>query len=253
MTFDAYARMLQRLEGSSRPISGVADYIRQPQSSKIILRHDVDRRPMKSLELAMLEHQIGVRSTYYFRISTLGRLEENTIFSISALGHEVGYHYETLSDCNGDFRKAIELFERNLARLRQICPCVTVSMHGRPLSKYNNEDLLRTIDFSAYGLIGDATLSVEDGDPIYFTDVGGDWNHPAANLRDYVGSTPPCRGDLDDAEFLCKVLKWTHRPLYISTHPERWSSGFFDSIYCRSRDMAMNTIKSVLRPGISRH
>jgi hypothetical protein len=36
------------------------------------------------------------------------------------MGHEIGYHYEVLSEANGDPEKAIELFRSNLEKLRQI-------------------------------------------------------------------------------------------------------------------------------------
>jgi len=62
-------------------------------SSLVILRHDVDRLPENSLRTAKIEHDLGIRGSYYFRI-VQESFDEEVIKKIAALGHEVGYHYE---------------------------------------------------------------------------------------------------------------------------------------------------------------
>jgi len=59
----------------------------------VILRHDVDRLPANSLATARMEHETGIRGSYYFRVVTES-YEEQVIREIYALGHEIGYHYE---------------------------------------------------------------------------------------------------------------------------------------------------------------
>ena len=61
-----------------------------------ILRHDVDNRSQISLSTARLEQKLGISGTYYFRMVP-GSYDEVVIWEISSLGHEIGYHYETLS------------------------------------------------------------------------------------------------------------------------------------------------------------
>ncbi len=61
----------------------------------VILRHDVDARPQNSLRLARLEHTLGIQGTYYFRIPHT--FQPSIIQEIASLGHEIGYHYETLA------------------------------------------------------------------------------------------------------------------------------------------------------------
>ena len=58
--------------------------------------------------------------------------------SIKNLGHDIGYHYECLSDSKGNIDNAVRDFKRKLKMFRTICDIKTVSMHGRPLSPYNN-------------------------------------------------------------------------------------------------------------------
>jgi len=63
------------------------------QQSFILLRHDVDRLPENSLKLAQLEHSLGIKGSYYFRIVPESFALE-IMHQIAALGHEIGYHYE---------------------------------------------------------------------------------------------------------------------------------------------------------------
>jgi hypothetical protein len=62
----------------------------------VILRHDVDAKPLNTLRLAQLENSLGIRGSYYFR-ALLNGFEEEIISQIAGLGHEIGYHYETIN------------------------------------------------------------------------------------------------------------------------------------------------------------
>lgn len=64
-------------------------------SSLILLRHDVDRLPQNSLKLAQIEHSLGIKGTYYFRIVPESYNLE-IMHQIADLGHEIGYHYEDI-------------------------------------------------------------------------------------------------------------------------------------------------------------
>lgn len=56
----------------------------------IIMRHDVDLLPKNSLATARIEHQLGIRASYYFRVVPASNQPEY-IQQIAALGHEIGY------------------------------------------------------------------------------------------------------------------------------------------------------------------
>ena len=66
------------------------------RSKTTILRHDVDLLPHNALAMAQLEHDLGIRGTYYFRIVPES-FDAGIIERIAAMGHEVGYHYEDVS------------------------------------------------------------------------------------------------------------------------------------------------------------
>ena len=68
------------------PVSGL-------RSPLVILRHDVDLLPQNSLAFARIQHEMGIRGSYYFR-AVPESWDEDIIKEIHILGHEVGYHYE---------------------------------------------------------------------------------------------------------------------------------------------------------------
>ena len=91
------------------------------------MRHDTDRKPENALRMAVLEHELGIQSTYYFRFPYT--FKPDIIGKIHDLGHEVGYHYEVLSKARGDYEKAVELFEQELSEFREIVDVKTICMH----------------------------------------------------------------------------------------------------------------------------
>ncbi len=103
----------------------------------ILLRHDVEARYENALQMARIQHSRGIRGTYYFRIYG-DNGHAAVIREIAALGHEIGYHYDDLSHCKGDYDKAIRRFEQNLTYLRQFGPVTSATMEGAPLSRYDN-------------------------------------------------------------------------------------------------------------------
>ena len=246
-THSVYAGILDVLKDSGRKGGSVEDFLTRNdrQEPCFIMRHDVDRWPQQAVRLAQLEHECCIRTTYYFRATTAGRFSAQAIRTIADLGHEVGYHYETLSACKGNMKIAHEVFARNLERFRGIAPCATVSMHGAPLSPHDNLNLLREVDLRRFGLVGDAVLSFSGMDIIYYTDTGGRWNAGRdINIRDFMrtthapGSVVPSSLDAFGA-----FLKTTQSVIYINSHPERWAHNAFTMLVCRGLDFGSNMIK----------
>ena len=67
------------------------DSIKNDQKT-VILRHDVDLKAGNSLEVAKIEHSLGIKASYYFRVVEQSNKPE-IIKDIAAMGHEIGYHY----------------------------------------------------------------------------------------------------------------------------------------------------------------
>jgi hypothetical protein len=118
-TLSKYKELCLALLNSGYTPLTVESYLtgKQNNSKLIVLRHDIDRKTMNALRMAELEHELGIQSTYYFRIPYTFKPE--MIRKIRDLRHEVGYHYEVLSKANGDYEKAVELFEQELSEVRK--------------------------------------------------------------------------------------------------------------------------------------
>jgi len=116
-TFRAYAAYLKilRYRFSSIMTFGCFFSLPRPGDELCIVCHDVDRNIKNALNMALLEHEFGVRSTYYFRTKP-HVFDGKIIKQIHQLWHEIGYHHESWADCKRDMTKAILDFELNLQK-----------------------------------------------------------------------------------------------------------------------------------------
>ncbi len=96
-TLRTYIKLLQELLAKGYSFQTLRDFIQQPEEKTAILRHDVDRKPGNSLKTARLEAGMGISATYYFR-TIPHTFKPEIITQIGEIGHEIGYHYENLSD-----------------------------------------------------------------------------------------------------------------------------------------------------------
>jgi len=149
---DAYERLLGIAIDAGYEIVGVERFWSQvqveprvpeqdPARRRLVLRHDVDTDPGTAAAMWRIERRLGVRSSYYFRLSTL---DVSLARGIAEDGGEAGYHYEELATLakrrglrDADrvlalLPEARKLFARNLARLRALTglPIVTAASHG---------------------------------------------------------------------------------------------------------------------------
>ena len=245
LDFTSY-KFLQLCEAISGtyPTVTMAEYLSNHRPDRfIIMRHDVDRIPERALETARIEHELGIRSTYYFR-TIKSVLKPSIIRQIKDMGHEIGYHYETLSEAHGDPKKAIDLFQSHLGDLRKICEINTICMHGRPLSKYDNRGLWKHYDFKDFGIIGEAYISV--GDSLnYFSDTGRSWG-AGSNLRDYIpGKKEQVLANTTD-DLIGLIERKELNNFYILSHPERWPSSAIGWGLYYSVDLSVNFGKQIL-------
>ncbi len=96
-TLTTYKKLLQGLLNSGYSFQTLQEYIQNPKEKVVILRHDVDRLPENALKMAHMENTIGIKTSYFFR--TVDQVFDETIIEkIVSLGHEIGYHYENLSE-----------------------------------------------------------------------------------------------------------------------------------------------------------
>jgi len=224
-------------------------------NSFCIIRHDIDRKPANALEMAKIEKEMGIKATYYFRTKRHTFIPD-IIEKIALLGHEIGYHYENLSDMNGDKDLALKDFEENISLFRRIYPVKTISMHGRPLKSFNNLDLWgsfneRQLLFRKYGILGDAILDIDYSDAAYINDTGRNWSSTKANVRDKVDSF--IKIDFKNGDALYSYLNQNPNPkMVFQIHPERWSSNNLEYVMQFCKDSCINIIKSIISRSYSR-
>jgi hypothetical protein len=248
-TLDKYQELCEVLKKNYR-IFTVFEYLSErPEGNIAVMRHDVDRKINNSLRMAERENRLGIRSSYYFRYPHTFR--PDIITKIRNLGHETGYHYEVLSKTKGDYEKAVALFASELGEFRKICPVETICMHGSPLSRYNNRDLWNRFDYHAFGIIGEAFLSFEqeNNDLVYLTDTGRTWSGKQS-LRDVL-RTSPGSPDLQILDTTADLIEWIEKgsakKLYLTVHPERWSSNTGEWVVWSVLDYGMNIGKKCMQ------
>ena len=172
-TLSKYKELLQTFLSEGYKIYTVEKYLTEkPDDEKVlVLRHDVDEKPENALKIAEIERDLGVKSTFYFRIVSKSNRPE-IITQIVKMGHELGYHYENLSYLHGDYEKAIADFEQNLVYFRMFYPVKTVCMHGNSKSPFDNKDLWNYVRLSDFELIGEPYLSFDFDEFYYIKDTG---------------------------------------------------------------------------------
>ena len=215
------------------------------------LRHDVDMLPHNSLRTAQIEKTQGLYATYYFRMVPES-YDEDVIKSISGLGHEIGYHYESLTTCNGDMEAAYNDFCRNLDKLRTLVPISSICMHGSPRSRYDGKDLWKKYDYHDFGIIGEPYFDVDFSKLFYLTDTGRCWDGFNVSVRDkipvhqdrWIGNgwvyhtTDDVIGAIDN--------KGLPEQIMITTHPQRWTDNFFQWTKELLVQNAKNVVKQVI-------
>ena len=119
-TKELYEEFLKQIKSTNYQTYTIAQFLeKKPNNHVIMLRHDVERTFKETWWMAKLEHNYGVVSTYYIR-------KKNDVFipdklkEIVSMGHEIGYHYETLDKASGNVEKAIEIFKEELKEFKKI-------------------------------------------------------------------------------------------------------------------------------------
>ncbi len=182
-TFKTYKNLLLSIKNNNFSFQPFKEFIEYPIEKCIILRHDVDRLPSNSLIAAQIEHELGIKGSYYFRIVSES-FNEIVIKQIAALGHEIGYHYEDLALAEGNIGKAYDSFCANLGRLQKLYPVTTICMHGSPMSKWDNRAIWDKYDYKNMGIIAEPYFDVDFNKVFYITDTGRMWDGSKVSIRD---------------------------------------------------------------------
>ena len=156
----------------------------------------------------------------------------------------MGYHYETLSESHGDYNEAIELFQEGINKFKSLGISVkTISMHGSPLSKYNNQDLWNEFNYLDYGIIGDAYKDVDFDKYYYFTDTGRNYSGNTGNIKDRPKGSYIKIDYVQNTFDLINFIREEEHPIYLTIHPDKWSISSLGTI----KEMLIVSTKNIVK------
>ncbi len=184
----------------------------------LILRHDVEWNAKRAWELAKVEEDCGFSSSFHVRMDT-NAYDLDIMNQLQDKGFDVGYHYNTLDRCGGNFTQAIELFEQELGQMKgQGINVRTVSAHSDPRIKkigyHGNIDILeKDPDCYARNHVFSHSLIFDRYSCEYMADYGVRWTHATST------------------DELIRQMKEGRWPIiYMLTHPDYWSGSILRAV-----------------------
>lgn len=96
-TYNKYKFLLELLKHKKYEFASYSNY--KAISKPVILRHDIDNSLFKALEIAKIENEFHVKSTYFVLLSTdfynvFSKSCNAIIKEIINLGHDIGLHFD---------------------------------------------------------------------------------------------------------------------------------------------------------------
>lgn len=249
-TLDLYTELLMSLQRQNYDFQTLYQFITNPSHKSIIIRHDVDKKPENSLKTAIIENELGIKGSYYFRNKSYS-FNEEIIKQIKLLGHEIGYHYESLDDQKGNVDLAYQDFIKNLNVFKNICDIKTICMHGSPKSKHDNRLIWSKYEYKSLGIIAEPYFDIDFTKVYYLTDTGRMWNGWKYSVRDKISEQKLWikRGfNYHKTEDIIDSIHKNNLPnqVMITIHPQRWTNSYISWIKESVLQYLKNKVKQIL-------
>lgn len=241
-TCKIYSSLLDALQEADYNFQTFEEFLKRPAKRSVVLRHDVDARAHHSLNFAQIQADMGIRGVYYFRAVPQSWNVE-VIKRIASLGHEIGYHYECLTTCNGNMESAIADFDKNLTALRQLAPVSTICMHGSPMSQYDSKDLWSHHSYQNYDIIGEPYFDVDFKQVFYLTDTGRSWDGGNYSVRDKVDSSFSLSFKTTEQIITAALEPTLPDQIMFTFHPQRWT----DNMATWGQELILQNVKNVIK------
>ncbi len=242
-TLTIYRKLIDVILAKGYTTVSYEDYIlkRYVGTKVYILRHDVDYKPYNSVKTAEIESAAGAKGTYYFRIINETNVPD-AIEKIAKLGHEIGYHYEDLSMCNGNYEKAYGQFLKNLEYFRRYYPVKTICMHGSPLSKWDNRLIWDRYNYRSSDIIAEPYFDTDFEKVLYITDTSRHWNAADYSVRDKVEGL---KAKINSTGHLIQQLQEDKLPSSImqNIHPHRWTDDYIGW----AKELVFQNLKNIVK------
>jgi hypothetical protein len=153
--FNRVARRAPRFAAVSRLMGW-----RRPRVPAVVLHHDADRQPHKTVDMMRLEQRLGVVSSSYFFVRRCARwpgdiepyeVDFEALRSLEEAGFEVGYHLNAAEQVGYDWSRAAEVAEADLELFRREVNLRSYVPHGGVPGPggVNNEHTPRTGSLSS--------------------------------------------------------------------------------------------------------
>jgi hypothetical protein len=243
-TLVAYTQLLESAIRNGYTLTSYEDYINNGHNySKVfILRHDVDDLPDNSVQTAKIEHQLGAKGSYYFRVVKKS-LHPTYIEQIIKLNHEIGYHYEDMALNHGDYEKSYHHFLEKLKLFRTYYPVKTICMHGSPLSKWDNRLIWNKYNYKDLGIIGEPYFDIDFSKVLYITDTGRQWNNTTSSVRDKVKTAYNFK--FNSTADIIKAFDENNLPavIMLNIHPQRWT----DNKVLWFKELVLQNVKNSIK------
>ena len=184
-TINRYKQLITALQNAGYSFQTFSEYLENPTIKAVILRHDVEKKLSNAVVLGAILQEAGIKGTFFIRLLNQKNFE-TSVLKLVAQGHEIGYHYDDLTACKGNYGQAIQRFAANLEKLRTLAPVQTIVAEGAPLSKHDNRTLWQHYNYRDYGIIGEPYFDVDFSRVLYLTDTGRRWDGYNVSVRDKI-------------------------------------------------------------------
>lgn len=135
-TYDAYKKLICLLKAQGYEITNYQEYKKAEGKRCVILRHDIDNSIQKAWEMAKLEHDMGVCSTWFLLCTSefynpAAAASRAMIKEIHGMGHSIGLHFDETAYPGGRQKELKEAAEKERKLLEAILelPIREISMH----------------------------------------------------------------------------------------------------------------------------
>lgn len=212
-SFKNYRKLLKIIK-SNGTLRDYTDVLENPESSFIILRHDIEFSPKRALDLAKIEHEYDIKSTYFVQVSNnayniLSGKNIERLKQIHSLGHHIGLHFHLQGSQDLEEIQRRIIFECDMLSNILGIKIDRFSFHRPSKLVLENEIKIPGLINAYSPIFFTYTENVEDIDfknkPKYVADSRNEWSYIAPYME-------PCEElfkTYPKVQLLCHPYTWT--------------------------------------------
>lgn len=199
-----------------------------PEQLLAVMRHDIDLLPERAPAMALIEADLGIRSTYFFRVhaneyNAFGHETLAIMRDLADMGHEIGFHAEPLDLQASTGVEPGHAIKTSVAALEALLgrEIKGVASHN-DITPDNNLDYFRRVPAADLGLSYEAydDSGLDLFAKSYYVTDGHFWYWRTFR-----------RGELtEDRSCLCAHFDARHAPVYALLHPHVWFAKHFHRV-----------------------